>query len=117
MSTKSEKKENTPIELTGKQTRYLRGMGHSLEPKVIVGREGISDNLLQSANDALSAHELIKIKLGQNCPLNKNDAAKQLAGQTGASLVQLIGKTILLYLANPKLKKKEKIRIPSAKKK
>ena len=115
MNKKTDKQE-TALELTGKQTRYLRGLGHGMEAKVIVGREGLSDNLLKSAKDTLLAHELIKVKLGPNCPLNKKEAAEQLAQKTSAAMVQLIGKTILLYRPNPELKKKEQIRIPSKKK-
>ena len=57
------KKEITP--LTGKQIKYLRSLGHHLQQSVIVGREGISTNLIESCEDGLQAHELIKIKLGQ----------------------------------------------------
>ena len=111
MSTKKEKKE-TVVELSGKQNRYLRGLGHGLEVKVIIGREGISENLMKSLKDTLQAHELIKIKLGSNCPLGKKEAAEQIADKSMASLVQIIGKTILIYRPNPDLEKKEQIRIP-----
>jgi len=104
-----EKKNDT---LRGKQKKYLRGLGHHLDHSVIVGREGISDNLIFSCEDALLAHELIKIKLGQNCPLDKNDAARKLADQTGAQLVQLLGKTVLLYKANPEIAKDQRIHLP-----
>lgn len=112
MNKKTEKKEQI-VELTGKQIRYLRGLGHGLEAKVIVGHEGLSENLLISARENLLVNELLKVKLGQNCPLQKDEAAKLLAEQTSAALVQQIGKTILLYRPNPELKKKEQIRIPS----
>jgi len=98
--------------LRGKQKKFLRGLGHHLDHSVIVGREGLSDNLICSCKDALHAHELIKIKLGQNCPLGKKEAARQLAEKTGAQLVQLIGKTILLYKANTNIPKDQQIQLP-----
>ena len=104
------KKEITP--LTGKQKKYLRSLGHHLQQSVIVGRDGISANLVESCEDGLQAHELIKIKLGQNCPVNKKEAAQELAAQTGSHLVQLIGKTILLYRSNPELDRDKKITLP-----
>lgn len=104
-----EKKES----LKGKQKKFLRGLGHHLEPSVFVGREGLTDNLVFSCEEALLAHELIKIKLGQNCPLEKKAAARQLAEQTGAQMVQLLGKTVLLYKANPDLRGDERISLPS----
>jgi RNA-binding protein len=106
----SEQEENTAkIQLTGKEKKKLRGLGHHLDPIVYVGREGITTALLKSIGDALKTHELIKIKLGQNCPLGKQPAAEQLADQCGAALVQLIGKTVLLYLPNPDLPQDKRV--------
>ena len=102
--------------LTGKQKKFLRSLGHHLSPLVIVGREGITDNLIASCDQAIEAHELVKIKLGQNCPLDKKDAAEQLTAQTDSQLVQLIGKTVLLYRANAEKTGDEQIRLPEEKK-
>ena len=104
--------KNKPAPLSGKQKKYLRSLGHHLPQSVIVGREGISDNLIQSCKQGLEAHELIKVKLGQNCPANKKDAAQELAARTDSHLVQLIGKTILLYKPNRKLAKDKAISLP-----
>lgn len=103
-------KETAP--LTGRQKKFLRGLGHHLEPSVIVGREGLSDTLIQSCAEGLQAHELIKIKLGQNCPVAKGEAAQQLADLTRAHLVQLLGKTVLLYRHNPELEPERTIHLP-----
>jgi len=94
--------------LTGRQKKQLRGLGHHLSPVVYVGREGLTATVLKATEEALTAHELIKVKLGQNCPLGKKQAAAQLALQSKAALVQLIGKTVLLYLPNPDLVRKKK---------
>jgi len=93
----------TVIILTNGQKKALRGMGHHLEPVVYVGKEGFSPALLKSMEQALKAHELIKIKLGQNCPVERNEAGTELARLTGSDLVQLIGRMILLYRQNPDL--------------
>jgi RNA-binding protein len=84
-------------ELSGKQTRYLRGRGHHLQPVVMVGREGLSGRLLASVEEALEAHELIKVKVQEGCLLDRHTVAGDLARATGAALVQVLGKTILLY--------------------
>ena len=91
------------LELSNGQKKILRGKGHHLEPIVFVGKEGLSPALLKSTEAALKTHELIKIKLGQNCPLERHEAAGELARRTGAMLVQLIGRIILLYRTNPDL--------------
>ena len=48
--------------LTGKQRKYLRGIAHSLNPVVQIGRNGLTDPVLKQIDDALNTHELIKIK-------------------------------------------------------
>lgn len=106
------KKKNPPAPLSGKQKKFLRSLGHHLSQSVIVGKEGISDNLVQSCIEGLDAHELIKVRLGQNCPVEKKEAARVLAVKTGSQLIQLIGKTVLLYRPNPDLPHDLGIRLP-----
>lgn len=98
--------------VSGKQKKFLRGLGHHLDHIVIVGREGLTDNLINSCLEAIRAHELIKIKLGQNCPVPKKEAAESLATQTGSHLIQLIGKTVILYRPNPDLPTDKRIELP-----
>ncbi len=99
----TDNKKSTMPTITGRQKKHLRALGHHLNPVVYIGKEGITKTVLKAIDDAITAHELIKVKLGQNCPLAKKEAAEELALQSGAALVQLIGKTILLYLPNPEL--------------
>lgn len=98
--------------LTGKQARFLRGLGHHLKPLVILGKEGISDSLLASVEAVLDAHELIKIKVGNNCPLDRREVASQLAAKTGGAVAQILGKTILLFRDNQDRDDDAKIRLP-----
>ena len=86
--------------LSNKQLSYLRGLGHHLTPVAMVGREGITDRVINSVNEVILAHELIKVKIQNNCPVNKKEAAAELAGQTSATVIQVIGKVILLYREN-----------------
>lgn len=85
------------LTLTGKQARFLRGLGHQLRPVVMVGRQEITETLLASVEEALTAHELIKVKLQEGCLLDRREVAEQLATATGAAIAQVLGKTILLY--------------------
>lgn len=101
------------IELTNGQKKALRGLGHHLEPVVYAGKEGISPALLKSLEAALKANEFIKIKIGQNCPLERNLAGQELTRATGAALVQIIGRMILLYRPNPDLPEAKRVRLPS----
>lgn len=101
------------VELTSGQKKVLRGMGHHLEPVVYVGKEGLSPALLKSMEAALDAHELIKVKLGQNFPLARDAAGEELATRTGAALVQIIGRMILLYRPNPDLPEDKRVTLSS----
>ncbi|MDH4121646.1 MAG: ribosome assembly RNA-binding protein YhbY [Deltaproteobacteria bacterium] len=93
--------ERPPLELNGKQTRMLRSMGHHLRPVVTLGKEGFTEKALTQLKQCLTAHELVKIKILETCPINRTEASRRLAQQTGASLVQVLGRTILLYLPHP----------------
>ncbi|MBW2467087.1 MAG: ribosome assembly RNA-binding protein YhbY [Deltaproteobacteria bacterium] len=98
--------------LTGKQKRHLRGLGHHLKPLVILGRDGLSKNVVIAANAVLAAHELVKIKIGNGCLLDRNEAAAALAEKTGAEIVQILGKTLLLFRANPDREDAHRIKLP-----
>ncbi len=100
------------IVLDNKQIKFLRGMGHKLSPLVLVGKEGLSKNLLAAIETELDNHELIKVKIGNNSDVDKNQAAALLPQETSSSLVQLIGKTLLLYRENPKRDKRKRIKLP-----
>ena len=83
--------------LTGKQRRYLRGLGNQLKATVYVGREGISEGILQSIEEAYNTGELIKVRVERNCPVPRKEAGPRLAEETGSHLVQVLGQTVLLY--------------------
>ncbi len=83
--------------LTGKQKRYLRGLGHDLKPVVLIGKSEITDTLLQETDAALERHELIKVKLLENSLTNRREAAADLAVNLKADVAQILGRTFLLY--------------------
>lgn len=83
--------------LTGKQKRFLRSKAHHLHPIFQVGKGGVNVNMIKQINEALEARELIKISVLQNCEENRETVAAAIVESTGAELVQLIGKIIILY--------------------
>lgn len=98
--------------LTGKQMRYLRSLGHHLKPLVMLGRDGITDNVISSADAVLGAHELIKVKIGSGCLLERREAADTLAAKTGSEVVQILGKTFLVFRVNPDRSDEHRIKLP-----
>ncbi len=84
------------IELTSKQRKYLEKEAHDLQPVVIVGGAGVTEGVIQMADNSLAAHELIKIKFNEY-----KDEAKELTAhiceECNATLVRVIGFTAILY--------------------
>jgi len=87
--------------LTGKQRRYLRGLGHDLKAIVQIGKGGIDDGLVAAVERALDDHELVKLKLGEAANLDRHEAADALARRTHSEVAQVLGNTVLLYRAHP----------------
>ncbi|MCY0988939.1 ribosome assembly RNA-binding protein YhbY [Nannocystis sp. ILAH1] len=87
---------NRPV-LGARSRAFLKSLAHPLAPVVQVGAEGISPEVVRATSIALEDHELIKVKLGQNFPGERVEAAEELAAQTGAAAVQVIGRVVVLY--------------------
>ncbi len=86
------------MELTSKQRAQLRGLANSLDTILQVGKDGIGDNLIKQADDALEARELIKGRvLDNNIEYDARTAADALAKATRSEVVQVIGTKFVLY--------------------
>ena len=101
------------MELTSKQRAQLRGLAVDMETILIVGKDGIGDNLIKQADDALEARELIKGRVLENSLLTAREAAEALAPVTRSEVVQVIGSKFVLYRQQPK-KDKRKIQLVKA---
>ena len=87
--------------LTGKQKRAFRGQGNRLKPEVWIGKEAVTEGTIQTLLNSFHTKELVKVKILENCELDKSIVAEQLQEQAEAEIVQIIGKTILLYKPLP----------------
>ena len=100
------------LKLTTKQIAHLRSLAHSLNPVVMLGNNGLTDNIMKEIELNLNAHELIKIQVaGDN-----RDARKaiyvEICAKTNALAVHHIGKQLVVYRASETIKEKAKIHIP-----
>ena len=93
--------------LTGRARAALRAEANRLPATVHVGQHGLTGALMQSIDDALRTHELVKVQLGRQSGLPAQDAARQLASASGAEVIQVIGKTTTLYRKKPEPEPKE----------
>ena len=85
------------MELTSKQRAQLRGMAATMDTILHVGKDGISDNLIKQADDALEARELIKGRVLENSMYTAREAAEELSVATRSEVVQVIGSKFVLY--------------------
>ena len=106
------------MELTSKQRAQLRGLANSIDTIIHIGKDGIGDNLIKQADDALEARELIKGRvLDNNIEYDARIAAEELAKATRSEVVQVIGTKFVLYRESHNKEKKDKIVLVKDKKK
>ena len=83
--------------LTGKQKRYLRAAASLINPAAIVGKEGLTDEVVAEIRTGLEANELVKIKIGRNSPEEPSEVIAGLEVLAGVEVVQKIGRNIVLF--------------------
>lgn len=83
--------------MTGKQRAYLRGMCNTMSPVLWIGKEGVTDNAVKCAGEALAARELIKCGVQRGAPLTAREACDAICERLGAEPVQTIGSKFSLY--------------------
>jgi len=95
--------------LTGAAARQLRALAHHLDPIVQVGKGGVTKTLVTAIQKALHDHELIKVKVLSEAPVDSKIAAGQMASASASDVVQVIGRIVILYKPRPK---KPTIKVP-----
>jgi RNA-binding protein len=92
----------SPPKLSGAALRKLRALGHSLTAVVAIGKEGLTDSLVAAVDAAIGTHELVKVKIQREAPVDRREAGIEIAARTGSVLAQVIGRTLLFYRRHPK---------------
>lgn len=85
------------MELTSKQRAQLRGIANGIDTIVIIGKDGITENLVKQANDALDAREIIKCRVLETAMLTPREACDELSRLTRSEQVQVIGTKFVLF--------------------
>ena len=99
------------MELTSKQRSQLRGLANDIDTILHIGKDGIGDNLIRQADDALEARELIKGKVLENSMLSAREGAEELARATRSQVVQVIGTKFVLYRETHSKEKDKRIKL------
>lgn len=100
--------------LTSKQRAYLRSLASETETIVIIGKGGITENVITQVKDALKARELVKGKALDNSLLSAREACEALAEECRAEQIQSIGSKFVLYKRN---ETNPRIELPKSRKK
>ena len=95
----------TPLSLTDRQRRHLRGLAHALKPVVRLGNAGLTGSVAQETARALEDHELIKVKAPGGDREARDALFAELSRRTGSTLVYRIGNVAVLYRPRPDLPK------------
>ncbi len=89
------------MELTNKQKAKLKSMAQHLDAIVRIGDKGVTPTVIGSMNEALKARELVKFSVAHSDRNVRKELIKELAEASEAILVNIIGKTALLFKVNP----------------
>ena len=95
--------------LTTKQKAHLKSLAHPLKPILHIGKDGITETVLRTVGDAFNTREILKLKVLEGAPESARESGAMLAERLGVELVQVIGRTVVLY--RPHVEKPE-IRLP-----
>jgi RNA-binding protein len=89
-----------PVALLPRQRAALKARAHALEPAVYVGRGGVQDSVVGELDRALTAHELLKVKIDAERD-EREEISALLSARTDAVVVQRVGKIVVLWRPRP----------------
>lgn len=87
--------------LTARERAHLKARAHALEPVVQTGSSGVTDRLVAEVDRALTAHELIKVKVGAADREARVAIGDEICARTGATAVHRVGKVLILWRPRP----------------
>jgi RNA-binding protein len=90
-----------PLSLTARERTKLKAQAHALEPLVQLGNAGLSDAVVAEVDRALTAHELIKVRIGGDDREARVALGDALSERTDAAIVQRVGKIVVLWRPEP----------------
>lgn len=99
------------MDLNSRQRAQLRAIANNIDTIIHIGKDGIGENLIKQANDALEAREIIKGRVLENSLLSSREGAEELARATRSQVVQVIGSKFVLYRETHSKAKEDRIKL------
>ena len=90
-----------PVSLTPRERVSLKGRAHALEPLVHLGQAGLTDAVVAEIDRALTAHELIKVRVGGADRGRREEICAAICARTDAAAVQQVGKILVIWRPRP----------------
>lgn len=100
------------MKLSTKQIAHLRGLAHNLNPVVMIGNNGLTENVIKEIELNLNAHELIKVQVAGDDRDVRKSLFDEICNKTSATAVHHIGKQLVFYRASSTIKESAKVVIP-----
>ncbi|QNN24676.1 YhbY family RNA-binding protein [Planctomycetales bacterium ZRK34] len=97
--------------LTSKQRKTLRGLGQKRPDDARLGKSGLTDGFIENLNELLDRRELVKLRFTDVEGAMRQTLADEVCQRVGAECAGVIGRTMLLYRANPELEDGQRVRI------
>ncbi len=89
-----------PMQLTDRQKRHLRALGHKLKPVVMIGDRGLTDSVLEEIDRSIEHHELLKVRVSVGDRTLRDRMIGEICERLGLTLIQRIGHVALLFRRN-----------------
>lgn len=102
--------------LTSKQRAELRAQANTLDTILMVGKGGVTENVIEQANKVLDAHELVKGRVLETAMMSAREVSDAICEATGAEGVQTVGSKFVIYRLSPKLEAERKAKKAKVKK-
>jgi len=83
--------------ISSKQRSFLRGLAQTTDATVYIGKQGLTDNVINEIEVGLNTRELVKVKIQEGCLLDPKKTANEMAQKLNAEFVQAIGRKFVLY--------------------
>ena len=89
--------------LTSKQRAQLRAQANGLDTILMVGKSGVTEQVIAEANQVLDARELVKGRVLETALMSSREASDAICAATGAEGISCVGSKFVIYRRSPKL--------------
>ena len=100
--------------ITSKQRAELRSQANTLETTLMIGKGGVTENVIAEADRILEARELVKGKVLETADLSPREACDTICEATGADGIQVVGTKFVIYRKSEKLEAERKAKAKAA---